>query len=116
MYIYCNKNYMLLLSSGKVHSMAFHRLAHLTRLDLSACQISTIESGSFEGLVSLQRVYLHGNHLSTILSSDIPPSLHGISVHDNRYKKYFCKPFHIHAKLFIGGCHTWFCISITQTQ
>ena len=64
--------------------MAFHRLAHLTRLDLSACQISEIESGAFDGLVAIQRLFLHGNHLSTISATDLPPSLHGISVHDNR--------------------------------
>ena len=65
--------------------MAFHRLAQLIRLDLSACQISVIESGAFEGLLSLQRVYLHANHLSTISANNLPSSLHGISVHDNRY-------------------------------
>ena len=64
--------------------MSFHRLTHLTRLDLSTCQISVIESGAFDGLMGIQRIYLHGNHLVTISAVDLPPSLHGISVYDNR--------------------------------
>ena len=64
--------------------MSFHRLTHLTRLDLSTCQISVIESGAFDGLMAIQRIYLHGNHLVTISAVDLPPSLHGISVYDNR--------------------------------
>ena len=78
--IYTFKN----IYSGQVRGMTFHRLAHLIRLDLSTCQISVIESGAFDGLLAIQRIYLHGNHLSTISAGDLPPSLHGISVYDNR--------------------------------
>ena len=70
---------------GKVRALAFHRLAHLIRLDLSGCQISEIEVGALDGLQAIQRIFLHGNHLVTISARDLPPSLHGISVYDNRY-------------------------------
>jgi len=68
-----------------VGAKAFHRLKYLTKLDLSECEITTVESGAFEGLESLQRIYLHSNKLTTINGRDIPPSLHGLSVHDNKY-------------------------------
>lgn len=68
-----------------VRTRAFHRLAQLTKLDLSECKISAIESGAFEGLKSLQRFYLHSNRLVTLSARDLPPSLHGISVHENRW-------------------------------
>ncbi len=68
-----------------VRSRAFHRLLLLQKLDLSNCQIRTVEIGAFEGLDNLQRVHLHGNWLSHIHATDIPPSLHGISLHANRY-------------------------------
>ena len=64
--------------------MAFHRLAHLVHLDLSACQISVIEAGALDGLLAIKRIFLHGNHLVTLSARDLPPSLHGISVYDNR--------------------------------
>ena len=64
--------------------MAFHRLAYLIRLDLSACQISVIEAGALDGLEAIKRIFLHGNHLVTLSARDLPPSLHGISVYDNR--------------------------------
>ena len=73
--------------------MSFHRLAHLIRLDLSTCQISIIDSGAFDGLMAIQRIYLHGNHLVTISAGDLPPSLHGISVYDNRYEQHFSNIF-----------------------
>lgn len=63
----------------------FLRLLQLQKLDLSDCKIRLIESGAFEGLANLQRMHLHGNRLAAIASRDIPPSLHGISVHDNRW-------------------------------
>ena len=69
---------------GKVRALAFHRLAHLIRLDLSGGQISIIEGGALDGLLAIQRIFLHGNHLVTISARDLPPSLHGISVYDNR--------------------------------
>lgn len=72
-----------------VGAKAFHRLKYLTKLDLSECSIVSVEPGAFEGLESLQRIYLHNNKLTTISGRDIPPSLHGLSVHDNRYKKCF---------------------------
>ena len=67
-----------------IGTRSFHRLKYLTKLDLSECHISNVESGAFEGLESLQRIYLHNNRLTTISGRDIPPSLHGLSVHDNR--------------------------------
>ncbi len=63
-----------------------HRLSHLQKLDLSDCQVRTIERGAFEGLDHLQRMHLHGNRLSALDAKDIPPSLHGISVHGNRFR------------------------------
>ena len=67
-----------------IGTRSFHRLKYLTKLDLSECHISNVDPGAFEGLESLQRIYLHNNHLTTISGRDIPPSLHGLSVHDNR--------------------------------
>ncbi len=67
-----------------VRAKAFHRLAHLQKLDLSGCQILEIKSGAFQGLDALQRIYLHSNKLTTLDSRELPPSLHGITVHDNR--------------------------------
>ena len=84
-YIYIALSHILLIwLLGQVRAMSFHRLAHLIRLDLSTCQISEIESGAFDGLLAIQRIYLHGNHIVTISAGDLPPSLHGISVYDNR--------------------------------
>ena len=67
-----------------VRTRSFHNLGQLTKLDLSECKISSVEAGAFEGLVSLQRIYLHSNHLATLSARDLPPSLHGISVHENK--------------------------------
>ena len=67
-----------------IRTRAFHALATLTKLDLSGNRISAIEAGAFEGLKNLQRVYLHSNHLTTLSARDLPISLHGISVHENR--------------------------------
>jgi len=81
-----------------VATKAFHRLKFLTKLDLSECSIVSVENGAFEGLESLQRIYLHSNKLVTIRGEDLPPSLHGLSVHDNRlfekgsFFKLFCFP------------------------
>ena len=44
-----------------IGTKAFHRLKFLTKLDLSECHISNVEPGAFEGLESLQRIYLHDN-------------------------------------------------------
>ena len=45
-----------------VKSGSFARLTFLTKLDLSNCQISSVQAGAFEGLSdNLQRMYLHGN-------------------------------------------------------
>ena len=67
-----------------IRTRAFHGLGQLTKLDLSANRISAVEAGAFEGLDSLQRIYLHSNHLTTLSARDLPASLHGISVHENR--------------------------------
>ena len=67
-----------------IRTRAFHGLDTLTKLDLSENRISAIEAGAFEGLKSLQRMYLHSNHLTTLSARDLPISLHGISVHENR--------------------------------
>ena len=78
----------LSLSSNKIEAIrtrALHGLGQLTKLDLSGNRISAIEAGAFEGLDSLQRIYLHSNHLTTLSARDLPVSLHGISVHENRY-------------------------------
>lgn len=77
----------LSLRSNKIEAIrtrAFHNLGQLTKLDLSANRISAIEAGAFEGLKNLQRIYLHSNHLATLSARDLPVSLHGISVHENR--------------------------------
>ena len=79
---------MVLSLSGNplkvVKSGAFAKLTFLTRLDLSNCQLSTIQAGAFQGLSDLQRIYLHGNKLRSVEARDIPPSLHGITLHENR--------------------------------
>lgn len=67
-----------------VKTRSFHRLEYLKKLDLSECEIATVESGAFEGLQNLQRIYLDGNRLKVLDSRDLPPSLHGITAHDNR--------------------------------
>ena len=82
----------LSLSSNKIEAIrtrALHGLGQLTKLDLSGNRISAIEAGAFEGLDSLQRIYLHSNHLTTLSARDLPVSLHGISVHENRYVFFF---------------------------
>ena len=78
----------LSLSSNKIEAIrtrALHGLGQLTKLDLSGNRISAVEAGAFEGLDSLQRIYLHSNRLTTLSARDLPVSLHGISVHENRY-------------------------------
>ena len=68
-----------------VKSGSFARLTFLTKLDLSNCQISSVQAGAFEGLSdNLQRMYLHGNKLASVEARDLPPSLHGITIHENR--------------------------------
>ena len=67
-----------------IRTRSFHGLGQLTKLDLSENRISAVEAGAFEGLKSLQRIYLHSNHLTTLSARDLPASLHGISVHENR--------------------------------
>ncbi|XP_040563746.1 uncharacterized protein [Lepeophtheirus salmonis] len=69
-----------------IRSDAFSALSQLSKLDLSNCQIETIETGSFSGLRDLQRLYLHANRISELdPSQTLPASLHGISLHDNRW-------------------------------
>ena len=81
---------MVLSLSGNpltvVKSGSFARLTFLTKLDLSNCQIASVQAGAFEGLSDLQRMYLHGNKLTSVEARDLPPSLHGITIHENRYK------------------------------
>ena len=80
------------LSSNKIEAIrtrALHGLGQLTKLDLSGNRISAVEAGAFEGLDSLQRIYLHSNRLTTLSARDLPVSLHGISVHENRYVIFF---------------------------
>eukprot|EP00095_Tigriopus_kingsejongensis_P009338 maker-scaffold247_size239117-snap-gene-1.26 protein:Tk09338 transcript:maker-scaffold247_size239117-snap-gene-1.26-mRNA-1 annotation:"PREDICTED: uncharacterized protein LOC103514474" len=72
-------------SISRIPSKAFHQLSYLHKLDLSENKIQVVESGAFQGLRSLQRVYLHANRISTLDAQDIPPSLHGITLHDNRW-------------------------------
>jgi Leucine-rich repeat (LRR) protein len=85
-------------SFSSVASRAFHGLVQLQRLDLSDCGIVTIESGAFDGLDGLQRMFLHGNRITEIEASELPPSLHGITIHDNRLvlgAVYSCTILHI---------------------
>ena len=67
-----------------IRTRAFHGLKYLTKLDLSGNRLQAIEAGAFEGLVNLQRLNLHSNRLTTLSARDLPASLHGISVHENR--------------------------------
>ena len=63
---------------------AFLGLSYLQKLDLSNCAIEHVPPGAFAGLGRLQRLFLNGNRVST-LGAQLPPSLHGISLHDNRW-------------------------------
>ena len=72
-----------------IRSRSFHRLTFLQKLDLSENKIQALEHGAFEGLGNLQRIYLHANRISNLDSRDLPPSLHGITLHDNRSVCWF---------------------------
>jgi len=72
-------NPITLLKAG-----AFTHLRQLTKLDLSECRISAVSSGAFHNLGNLERLYLEGNHLRSVKElQDFPPSLHGVSLHQN---------------------------------
>ena len=49
-----------------VPARAFHRLAQLTRLDLSDCGVEAVEDGAFDGLENLRRIFLHGNRIAAL--------------------------------------------------
>lgn len=72
-----------------IESSAFHKLSFLQKLDLSKNWISVVQRDAFAGLNSLQRLYLHANRLATIDAINLPKSLHGITIHDNRYVYLF---------------------------
>ena len=67
-----------------VPSAAFVRLTYLQKLDLSENKIEVVERGAFQGLAHLQRIYLNTNRITHLRASDLPPSLHGITLHENR--------------------------------
>eukprot|EP00090_Calanus_glacialis_P015955 TRINITY_DN25066_c0_g1_i1.p1 TRINITY_DN25066_c0_g1~~TRINITY_DN25066_c0_g1_i1.p1 ORF type:complete len:745 (+),score=89.43 TRINITY_DN25066_c0_g1_i1:217-2451(+) len=67
-----------------VKAGAFTHLRQLTKLDLSNCKISEVSSGAFYNLQNLERLYLEGNRLRSVSElQNFPPSLHGISLHEN---------------------------------
>merc|ERR1719334_1779992 len=67
-----------------IKSEAFVHLHQLTKLDLSHCKISKLSSRSFYNLDKLERLYLEGNRLRSLNNfENFPPSLHGISLHEN---------------------------------
>ena len=72
-----------------IRNRAFYSLKYLTKLDLSSNKISLIQPGAFDGLENLQRIYLHANRLETMNANQLPPSLHGITLHDNRWARGF---------------------------
>jgi len=79
---------MILTLSGNpitvVKAGAFTHLRQLTKLDLSNCRISEVSSGAFYNLQNLERLYLEGNRLRSVSElHNFPPSLHGISLHEN---------------------------------
>jgi len=79
---------MILTLSGNpitlVKAGAFTHLRQLTKLDLSNCKISEVSSGAFYNLQNLERLYLEGNRLRSVNElHNFPPSLHGISLHEN---------------------------------
>ena len=81
-----------------IGSEAFLGLAFLQKLDLSNCGIESLPPGAFAGLGRLQRLFLNGNSIST-LGAQFPPSLHGITLHDNRWT---CDCYLRHMRLWLA--------------
>lgn len=69
----------------EVRREAFLPLVHLTVLEMSECQLETIEQNAFFGLNALEWLRLDGNRLSYVPDMTLPlgGSLHGLYLHNN---------------------------------
>ena len=68
----------------RVDSGSFRTLKYLSTLELSHCQIETVDEGAFDGLHQLEWLKLDGNALKHLGGSTVlPRSLHGVTLHDN---------------------------------
>ena len=88
----------------EISTRAFHKLEFLQKLDLSHNKIKTISAGAFEGLEKLQRIYLHANFITKMDVAVLPPSLHGITIHENRFVRSFVRSFGKLAKCKSNPC------------
>lgn len=68
----------------RIDSGSFRTLKYLSTLEMSHCQIETVDEGAFDGLHQLEWLKLDGNVLKHLGGSTVlPRSLHGVTLHDN---------------------------------
>ncbi|EEB17732.1 kek1, putative [Pediculus humanus corporis] len=82
---------MRLIVSGNpiraLQTASFRPLSFLTSLELSNCQIESIEDGTFLGLDNLEWLKLDGNRLNFIRGENIlPDAVHGVALDRNPWQ------------------------------